>query len=48
MRKYKGATDTTKLLLNYWFATDHRTPGGGSFRYYPAQRDAVETLVYAL
>jgi len=45
-RKYKGATDTTKLLLNHWFATDHRTPGGGSFGYYPAQRDAIETLVY--
>jgi len=22
--KYKGASDTSKLLLNYWFATDHR------------------------
>jgi type III restriction enzyme len=45
-RKYKGATDTSKLLLNHWFATDHRVPGGGSFAYYPAQRDAIETLVY--
>jgi transposase len=23
---YKGVTDTTRLLLNYWFATDHRDP----------------------
>jgi type III restriction enzyme len=45
-RKYKGATDTTKLLLNYWFVTDHRLPGGGSFAYYYAQRDAIETAVY--
>jgi type III restriction enzyme len=44
--KYKGATKTSKLLLNHWFATDHRVPGGGSFAYYPAQRDAIETLVY--
>lgn len=44
--RYKGATDTTKILLNHWFNTDHRTPGRGSFAYYPAQRDAIETLVY--
>lgn len=45
-QKYKGTTATTKLLLNYWFATDHRTPSGATFAYYPAQRDAIETLVY--
>ena len=45
-RKYKGATETTKLLLNHWFTTDHRTPGRGFFAYYPAQREAIETLVY--
>ena len=45
-RKYKGATDTTKLLLNHWFGADHRTARGDSFAYYPAQRDAIETLVY--
>lgn len=45
-RKYKGASQTSKLLLNHWFHTDHRAPGGGSFGYYPAQRDAIETLVY--
>jgi type III restriction enzyme len=45
-RKYKGATDTTKLLLNHWFSTDHRLPNRGSFAYYYAQREAVETLVY--
>jgi type III restriction enzyme len=45
-QRYKGATDTTKLLLNYWFATDHRLPNGGTFAYYPAQQEAIETLVY--
>ena len=45
-RKYKGATETSKLLLNYWFSTDHRMPGGEPFAYYYAQREAVETLVF--
>lgn len=26
--KYKGATDTSRLLLNHWFQTDHRRPNG--------------------
>jgi type III restriction enzyme len=43
---YDGATDTTKLLLNYWFLTDHRLPGGRTFRYYEAQRQAIETLIW--
>lgn len=45
-RKYEGASATTKILLNYWFGADHRLPGGRSFRYYHAQREAVETLVW--
>jgi type III restriction enzyme len=44
--RYKGATATTKILLNYWFGADHRLPDGRSFRYYHAQREAVETLVW--
>ncbi len=43
---YKGATDTTKLLLNYWFKTDHRLPNGQRFAFYDAQREAIETLIY--
>jgi type III restriction enzyme len=43
---YKGATDTSRLLLRYWFAADHRLPNGSAFRYYPSQREAVETMVY--
>jgi type III restriction enzyme len=45
-KKYKGATDTTKALFNYWFATDHRRPDGQAFQYYGAQREAVETLAW--
>ena len=44
--KYKGATSTTKALFNYWFGTDHRLPGGQPFRFYAAQREAIETLVW--
>ncbi|MGH7247526.1 MAG: hypothetical protein ACREH9_05420, partial [Pseudomonadota bacterium] len=43
---YKGVSDTTRILLNYWFYTDHRPRGGPRFAYHPFQREAVETLVY--
>jgi len=43
---YKGATSTTKTLLNYWFRTDHRLSNGSKFEYYHFQREAIETLVY--
>jgi type III restriction enzyme len=43
---YKGATETSRLLLNHWFRTDHRVRSGGRFRYHDAQREAIETLVY--
>ncbi|MGH6679135.1 MAG: DEAD/DEAH box helicase, partial [Bradyrhizobium sp.] len=43
---YKGITDTTRILLNYWFCTDHRSPDGRKFAYHYFQREAVETLIY--
>jgi type III restriction enzyme len=43
---YKGVTDTTQLLLNYWFKTDHRLASGNKFAYHYFQREAIETLVY--
>ena len=43
---YKGITDTSRLLLNYWFRADHRLPNGKAFRYHDSQREAMETLVY--
>src|SRR6266478_10146993 len=43
---YQGATSTTRTLLNYWFATDHRLPNGQLFKYHEAQREAIETLIY--
>jgi type III restriction enzyme len=43
---YKGVTDTTRLLLNHWFLTDHRLPSRRKFAYHYFQREAVETLIY--
>lgn len=43
---YRGVSDTTRQLLNYWFHTDHRLPNGRQFRYYRCQREATETLIY--
>jgi type III restriction enzyme len=45
-QRYKGASETTRLLFNHWFSTDHRLPDGRAFRWYPAQREALETLAY--
>lgn len=44
---YDGITDTTRTLINWWFAKDgYRRPGGRVFRYHAFQRDAIETLIY--
>ena len=43
---YKGVTGTTRLLLRFWFQTDHRRPNGRAFTYHYAQREAMETLIY--
>lgn len=43
---YKGVTETTRELFNFWFNTDHVLPNGQTFKYHTAQREAIETLVY--
>lgn len=43
---YKGITDTTRILLNHWFHTDHKLPTGRPFRYHRSQQEAIETLVF--
>jgi len=43
---YKGATDTSRVLLNYWFHTDHKLSSGQLFAYFNAQRESIETLIY--
>lgn len=47
---YEGASETSKALLHWWFDTEHILPlsDGSStiFRYYYAQREAVESVIY--
>ena len=46
---YEGATNTSKVLLNWWFNTDHIVTSEGvqaKFQYYFAQREAIETVIY--
>jgi len=47
---YDGASDTSRSLLNWWFATPKLWPQPdgtlGDFQYYFAQREAMETIVY--
>jgi type III restriction enzyme len=45
-RNYKGVSDTTAILLNHWFKTDHRLPNRRPFVYHDSQRRAIETLIY--
>ncbi len=44
---YKGASEVTRRLFEYWFEEDHEVPGFGvPFRYYFCQREAIETLAW--
>nr|MBA2322952.1 DEAD/DEAH box helicase family protein [Pseudonocardiales bacterium] len=43
---YPGASETSARLLEHWFLDEHQTPDGLEFRYYFAQREAVETVIY--
>jgi type III restriction enzyme len=48
--KYEGASETSKALLNWWFNEEHilYNADGSSynFRYYFAQREALETVIW--
>ena len=47
---YAGATETSRSLLKWWFATPHLLPQADGtmrpFEYFFAQREAVETIIY--
>lgn len=43
---YPGASVTSKRLLEHWFADEHEAEAGVPFRWYFAQREATETLIY--
>lgn len=48
--RYAGASETSRALLNWWFETEHLVEQADStlspFRYYFAQREAVETVIW--
>jgi len=46
VKDYAGVSETTRILLNYWFHTDHRLPNGRKFQYHTSQQEATETLIY--
>ena len=47
---YPGASSTSASLLRYWFETEHLLENAdgslSTFRYYFAQREAVETVIW--
>jgi type III restriction enzyme len=47
---YSGASDTSRALLSQWFETEHMVEQADGtlspFRYYFAQREAVETVIW--
>jgi len=43
---HKGITDTSRILLNYWFYTDHKLATGAPFKYHRSQQEAMETLIF--
>jgi len=47
---YAGASATSRTLLDWWFKADHLTESAdgslSTFRYYFAQREAVETAIW--
>jgi type III restriction enzyme len=48
--RYPGASPTSAALLLWWFETEHRLENADKtlspFRYYFAQREAVETIIW--
>ncbi len=49
-KSYSGASPTSRALLRWWFEQEHYTERAGGvrerFRYYFAQREAVETIIW--
>lgn len=44
---YRGASDVTRRLFDYWFEEDHEVTGFSvAFRYHFCQREAIETLAW--
>lgn len=42
---YKGASETSKLLMNFWFNQEHLI-GQSKFGFFFSQREAIESIIY--
>ena len=45
-KKYEGASLVTQRLLEFWFAEEHWLKDGSEFRFWRAQQEAIEGLIY--
>lgn len=45
-QSHTGASATSRRLLSFWFADEHRSEDGRPFCFYFCQREAVETFIY--
>ena len=43
---YKDISNKTKRLLEFWFEENHDLEDGTEFKFWNAQREAIETLIY--
>src|SRR3989344_4486697 len=43
---YKGTSETTRRLLEWWFIEDHSLKKGGNFKFWPPQRESIENLIF--
>jgi type III restriction enzyme len=43
---YKNVSDKTKRLLLFWFEEEHELANGTPFKFWGAQKEAIETLIY--
>ena len=45
-KRPRGLSDTSRRLMEWWFDETHFFPDGEPFKYYFAQREAIETTIY--
>jgi len=45
-KNYAGASLVTRRLLDFWFNEEHWLRDGNEFRFWRAQREAIEALIY--
>ena len=45
-KSYAGASPVTQRLLEFWFSEEHWLKDGSEFKFWRAQREAIEALIY--